>query len=143
MILYYSFFYFIRRLRNCAWHTAVLIPKWNGDFQGIRLVEVLWKTVMGILNRCLVAAIQFHNNLHGFCTVRGTGTTSLESNMLQQFMDMREEFLYEISLYIHKAYDALYSNRFIDILEVYGVFPWYLCLLCRYWEILIMVAWAG
>ena len=34
--------------------TVVLIPKGGGgDFQGIVIVDVLWKTVMGILNRRL------------------------------------------------------------------------------------------
>ena len=68
---------------ECAWQTIILIPKGNGDFRGIGLVEVLWKMVTGILNRRREAAIQFHNTLHGFRTGRGTGTTSLESKLLQ------------------------------------------------------------
>ena len=33
---------------------------------------------------------------------------SLKENLLQQLTDMMEEVLYEISLYLHKAYYALY-----------------------------------
>ena len=69
-------------------------------------MEVLWKTVVGILNRCLMALIQFHNTLHGLRTGRGTSTTSLEANLLQTMRAMKEEFLYNIFLYIHRAYDT-------------------------------------
>ena len=44
---------------ECAWKTVVPIPKGNGNFRGIGLVEILWKTVTGILNRRLTATIQF------------------------------------------------------------------------------------
>ena len=54
-----------------------------------------------------MAAIQFHNALHGFRTIRGMGTASLEANFIQQMMAMREEVLYETLLDLHKAYDAL------------------------------------
>ena len=83
-------------MEECAWQTFVLIPKGVGYLQRIRLVEVLWKTVKGILNFRFAAAIQFHNKIHGFRMYRGTGTPSLESNLLKHFMKMREEVLYEI-----------------------------------------------
>ena len=35
---------------ECACHTIALNSKGGGNFSGIRLVEVLWKNVMGILN---------------------------------------------------------------------------------------------
>ena len=59
-------------------------------------MEVLWNTVMGILNHRLTMVIQLHNTLHGFHTDRGTGTASLEANMLQHLMAIREEVLYKI-----------------------------------------------
>ena len=49
--------------------------------------------------------------LHGFHTVRGTGTASLEGKVLQHPMDRREEVLYEIFLDLHKAYGALDCSR--------------------------------
>ena len=63
--------------------------------------------VTGILHCHPAAVIQSHDNLHGFCMVRGTGTTPRESNMLQQLMAVREEVLYEICLDLHKAYDSM------------------------------------
>ena len=51
---------------ECTWKTFVLIPKGNGDFRGIGLVEVVWNTMTGILNCRLMVAIQFHNTFHGF-----------------------------------------------------------------------------
>ena len=128
---------------ECTWKTVVLIPKENNDFFRIGLVEVLWKTVMGILNFCLTKAIQLHNMLHGFLTDRGTRTASLEYNLPQHVIDIREELLFKIFLDLHKAYDALEQNRFLDILAAYGVGPWDLCLLRRYWDQLTMTAWAG
>ena len=76
--------------------TVVLIRKLNRNYQGIDLVEVLWNTVMVILNLHLTVVVQFYNTLHGFHTDRGTGTVSLEAKLLQHPMDMREEVLYKI-----------------------------------------------
>ena len=59
-------------------------------------MEVLWKMMIGILNPHLEAAIHLHKNLRWFCTRRGTGTTSLETKLLQQLMAMKEEVLYDI-----------------------------------------------
>ena len=42
---------------KCTCRTVVMIPKRNDHFCGIGLVEVLWKNITGILNRCLTAAI--------------------------------------------------------------------------------------
>ena len=75
---------------KCTWKTVFLIPKRTVDFLGIGLVEVLWKTVMGILNFHVTAVIQLHDTLHGFRTVRSTGTIFLEVNLLQQMKAMKE-----------------------------------------------------
>ena len=82
-------------MEECTCKTIVLIQKGNGEYQGIGIVEVLWKTVTGIPNFRLMAVIQFYETLHGLRMGRGTGTTNLESKLLQQMMDTREEFLYE------------------------------------------------
>ena len=44
---------------------------------------------------------------------------TLESKLLQQVADMRQEVLHEIFLNIHKAYYALYWGRALVILEGY------------------------
>ena len=75
---------------------VVLLPKGNGNFMGIILMEVLWNTMLGVINHHIGAAVQFHDKLHGFRVVRGTGTASLEAKLLQQLMEMREDILYKV-----------------------------------------------
>ena len=87
-----------------------------------------------------MVVIQSHNTLHGFYMGRGTDTASLEYNLLQQIMDMREEFLYDILLDLHKAYKSLDCDRCLRILTAYGVGPWAFYLLRRYWGILTIMA---
>ena len=89
------------------WKAVILLPKGGKYYQGIGLVEVMWKVVAEILNRRLTASITFHDFLHGFRAGCGTGTANLESKMLHQLAALGEEFLYVIFLYLHKAYDAL------------------------------------
>ena len=99
----------------------VLIPKGKGGFQGIGLVEVIWKLLTIILHRRLTTGIKLHDVLHGFQEGRGTGTATLEDKLLQQLAAMREEVLYVIFLDLTKAYDALDRSRSLEILKGYGV----------------------
>ena len=88
-------------------------------------------------------AITFHDAIHRFYIVRGTGTNSLEFDLLKHLVAMKEETLYEIFLHINKAYDALYRYRCLDILAGYDVGPRDICLLKWYWDRLIMVVKSG
>ena len=73
-----------------TWHMVVLIPKGYGrDFRGIGLVEVLWKTLTGLLNFHFTSEIQFRDILRGFWSIRGMGTSSLKSKLLHQLTAMR------------------------------------------------------
>ena len=67
----------------------VLILKGKGEYRGIGLVEMMWKFVAVILNRRLTSSITFHDVLHGFQAGRGTGTTTLEAKLIQQYAAMR------------------------------------------------------
>ena len=62
----------------------VLIRKVKGDYRGIDLVEVIWKLMADILNRRLTASVTYRNFIHIFQAVCGTGTATLETNLLQQ-----------------------------------------------------------
>ena len=93
--------------------------------------------------RRLTTAITYHDALHGFRAGRGTGTATLEANLLQQLATMREEVLYVIFLDLTKAYDALDRSRILEILEGYGVGPRARQLLRAYWGKSMMVAPAG
>ena len=36
---------------ECGWQMAVLLSKGNKELQGIGIVEVIWKAVLGVVNR--------------------------------------------------------------------------------------------
>ena len=76
-----------------------------------------------LLNRWLTSAITFHDLLHGFQAGCGTGTATLEDNLIKRITDMREEVLFQVFLDLYKAYNALYRDRCLGILEAYGVGP--------------------
>ena len=67
--------------------------------------------------------IRFHEVLHGFRAGCGTGSTSLESKILQYLMSLREAVLHKIFLNIQKAYIALYRDSCLNILTGYGMVP--------------------
>ena len=67
--------------------------------------------VSGHTYQRLGAATTLHNVLHGFRSVRGMGTTSLEANLLQNMTSMREEIIYKVFLKLKKAYSALDRDK--------------------------------
>ena len=78
---------------------VVMIPKGGStNFIGIGLVEVLWKEISGIINIRILSSIQLYDALHGFNAGRGTGTATLEANISQQLISMREMVLHSILL---------------------------------------------
>ena len=96
---------------EATWQAVVLIPKGGKYYRGIGLVEAMWKVVVVILNCRFTSSITYYDALHGFRSGRGTGTATLEAELLQQLAAMREEVLYVIFLYLTKAYDALDRSR--------------------------------
>ena len=79
------------------------------------------KALSEVVNWWIGAVVKFHDVLQGFRAGRGTGAASLEANILQQIMSMREEVLYEVLLNLWKFYDALYRERCMDILVGFGI----------------------
>ena len=67
--------------------------------------------------------ISYHNALHGFWAGEWTGTAALKANLLQHLTATREAILFEVSLDLRKAYDALDRERALDLLAEYGVGP--------------------
>ena len=72
-------FQYGRLLRDCTWHTVVIITKGKEYFRGFGLVEVLWKVLSGFINWHIGAAVRFHDVMHSFQEVLGKGTVSLEA----------------------------------------------------------------
>ena len=101
---------------EATWQAVVLIPKGMKEYQGIGLVEVMWKVVAEILNRRFTSSIAYHDFLHGLRAGSGTGTVTLEAKLLHQIAAFREEVLYGIFLDLHKAYVALDRSRCLVIL---------------------------
>ena len=56
--------------KEIKWATMVLISKGKGEFQGIGLVEVMWKVYATVVNCWLMQGVVLHNTLQGF---RGDG----------------------------------------------------------------------
>ena len=61
----------------------ILIPKVNSYNQGIGILEVLWKVVEAIIDKCIKNVVTFHDVLHGFCSERGMGTAIIELKLVQ------------------------------------------------------------
>ena len=72
---------------------VVLIPKGEGGYHSIGLVEVVWEVVAEIINRRLTTSITYHNFIHGFRAGCGTVTATIEAKRLQQLAPLREEVL--------------------------------------------------
>ena len=120
-------------VEECTWQTAVLITKGKRYFQDIGLVEVLWKAVARLLNRRLTGEITYHDAIHGFLAVQGTGTAALKAKLLQHLTAMMGAVLFDVFLGIQKAYNALDQERSLELIAAYGVGPRTLKILWKYW----------
>ena len=72
-----------------TWQVVVQITKGKNDYQGIGLVEEMWKVVAAILNRRFTASIAYHDFLNGFRAGHGTGTATLKAKLLQHLEALR------------------------------------------------------
>ena len=112
---------------------VVLLSKGNVNYREIGLIEFLWKTIPGLINRRIGAPVIYHDNLHRFKAGRVTGTAYLESKLIQQLTVIREEVLYEVLLDLKKVHNALDKEQCMEILVSYGVGMWKESLLRKYW----------
>jgi hypothetical protein len=69
--------------QQITWMVTVLLPKGKGDYQGIGLLEPIWKVAEVLMDKQFLA-IKLHNSLHGFRAGRGMGTATMEVKLAQQ-----------------------------------------------------------
>ena len=62
----------------------ILLPKGRGEYRGIGLVEVRWKSITSIINTCLRVETSLHDTVHGFRQGRGVGKSTLEAKPAQK-----------------------------------------------------------
>ena len=96
---------------ECTCKTVVLTQKRKGNLRGVGIVEVLWKGVARLLNHRFTEEISYHDALHRFQEGRGTGIATFKAKLLQQLTAMSEAVLFEVFMYLQKAYDALDQER--------------------------------
>ena len=87
------------------WTTVVLIPKGYGGYRGIGLVEAIWKVCTSIVNSRLRISIVLHDALYGLWQGRGTGTAIMEVKLEQQLSGIVNKPLFQVFIYVRKAYD--------------------------------------
>ena len=68
-----------------TWTTMILVTKSVGGHRSIGLVGVIWNVCTLITKNRLRNGITIHYALHGFRRGRGTGTSTMEENMVHQF----------------------------------------------------------
>ena len=120
------------------WIIVVLIPKGGGDYRGISLLEPIWKCIERVTDHRL-DAIELHNNLHGCCSKRRTGTMIVEAKLAQQLSYLELKPFYGVFLDLRKIFDVIDRERCILLLEGYGAGLQMIRLVCGYWRDAIMV----
>ena len=108
-----------------AWARMVLTLKGKGKYRGIGLVEVLWKFCAVVVNCCLKMIVVLHDALHGFRTLRGTATSTatLEAKLSQKLAGIAYDNIFQVLLYVRKAYNLLDRERCLELLREYGLGP--------------------
>ena len=108
---------------GCIWSTIIFLPTVGGEYQSIRLIEVLCKVISIIVDCCLEGVIELHDILHRFRSKRNMGTTTLNEKILQKIAGPHQEVFYEIFIDIHKSYYSIDRDITLSIMERYGVDP--------------------
>ena len=105
--------------QELGWKIIFLITKGITDTIGIRLLETLWKVVEVLINTRLRGILYIHYFLHGFRSMRGTGTAIMELNISQALDSIYQCPLFLVFLELWKAYDTVDRDRLFITLEGY------------------------
>jgi hypothetical protein len=69
---------------------------------------------------CRLDSIQLHNSLHGCHYQHGMGTAIIKAKLAQQLSYLEMQPFYRVFLDLRKAFNAIYREQCIMILEGYG-----------------------
>jgi hypothetical protein len=116
----------------------VLIPKGGGDYRGIGLLEPMWKVCERVMDLRL-NVFDLHNLLHDCCNKRGTRTAKIEAKLAQQLAHLEQAPFYGVFLDFKKAFDSMDRERYLLILEGYGVGPRMIRLIRNFWRNAVLV----
>jgi hypothetical protein len=125
-----------------SWVVIVLRLKGGGDDHGIGLLDPMWKVAEKIMV-AQMSCLKLHDCRHGGLPHWGTGTAIMEVTLNQQLAWVDQAPLYQIYLFLKKAYDALDWTRCLEILAGYGVGPNLLHLQKQFWDNAKMVCRTG
>ena len=120
--------------RQMLWSIVVLMPKGGRDYQGIGLLESIWKVLERIMDRRL-NTIELHDCLHGCRAHRGTCTGVIEAKLAQQLSYLKLKPFYRVFLNLKKAFDSMDQERCIEILEGHVAGPRMIWLIWGYWRL--------
>jgi hypothetical protein len=120
------------------WVIVVLIPKGCGNYQGIGLLEPMWKICEHVMDMRL-NRIPLHESLHGCHDGRGTGTAVIEAKLTQQLAHLKQAPFYGVFLDLKNAVDSMDHECCLLILGGYGVGPKMIWLIQNFWVNATMV----
>jgi hypothetical protein len=103
-----------------GWVVTVLIPKGGRDYQGIGLVEPIWKVIKQVMDHQL-EMIALHNSLHGCRNGQGTGTAVIKAKLTQQLAHIEQAPFYGVFINLRKAFDAMDWEWCLFMLEGQGI----------------------
>jgi hypothetical protein len=124
------------------WVIVVLIPKGGGNYQGIGLLEPMWKVCEQVMDTQL-NRIPLQKSLHGCCNGHGIGTAVMKAKLAQQLAHLEQVPFYRVFLDLKKAFNSMDRERCLLILGGYGVGQKMIWMIQNFWANATMVCQAS
>ena len=80
-------------------------------------MEVVWKVCAIMVKLQLNRIATLYDALYGFRAGSGTGTATLEGKLAHQFSGIAHELLFQVFLYVRKAYNSLDRGWGMEIMR--------------------------
>jgi Reverse transcriptase (RNA-dependent DNA polymerase) len=125
--------------QRLSFSNLVIIPKSDGGYRGIGLLEPLWKVISTIIKERCNENINFDDSLHGFRTERGTSTAIIEAKLRMETRIAEGKTMFQVFLDLSTAYDTVDRGKLLHLLKAYGMGPNILLILENFWEQLWVV----